>query len=86
MIGRLRMTIDDALAQYDVMGNQVFGKPRLLHRQLDFLNYATPKYPSRNMVNALLEIVRNGLAEELWQWEIQPSEAPLESHQAQCRT
>lgn len=86
MLGRLRMSIDDALAQYDIVGNQVFGKPRLLHRQLGFLNYATPKYRSRDMKKAILEVVRNGMAEELCQWDMPEDEAPLESDSVQCRT
>lgn len=86
MLGRLRMPIDDALAQYDIVGDRVFGKPRMLHRQFGFLNYATPKYRSRDMEKAILEVVRNGGAEELLQWEMPVDEASLESDSAQCRT
>ncbi|KAI9783850.1 MAG: hypothetical protein M1816_001151 [Peltula sp. TS41687] len=86
MLGRLRMPIDDAFAQYDVVGNQVFGKPRILHRQFGFLNYISSKYRSRDMKKAILQVVKNGVAEELCQWEMGEDEAPLESDPAQCRT
>ncbi|KAK5725221.1 hypothetical protein LTR17_013173 [Elasticomyces elasticus] len=32
MLGRLRMTADECLQEYKRIGNEVFGKPRLLHR------------------------------------------------------
>ena len=80
------MSIDQALAQYDVIGNRVFAKPRPLHRQFGLLKHLHPKYPSQNMENALLGIIDNGLKEELFQWGIKAGEAPLESDQAQCRT
>ncbi|KAI9777994.1 MAG: hypothetical protein M1816_004291 [Peltula sp. TS41687] len=86
MLGRIRMSIDDALAQYDTVGNQVFGNPRMLHRRFSILNYVKPKYRSRDMKKAVLEVVRKGLDDELRQWETHEEDTSLESDPAQCRT
>lgn len=80
------MSVDEALDQYDIVGNQVFGKPRALHGAIRSLNLVRPKYPSRNMKNALLEVLENGLKDEIRRWDTYPDEAPLESDQARCRT
>lgn len=53
MLARMEMTIDQAMAQYDVVGDTVFGKPRFLHSTIAATNYLQPKYPSRRMIKAI---------------------------------
>lgn len=55
MIARLRVNVETALAQYDTIGNAVFGKPR--HFTLGGI--ALPKYPAANMKAALLKVIED---------------------------
>lgn len=56
MLARLQMEVDDALAQYDIVGDKVFGHPRLHFRGAPW-----PKYSTRRMEGALREVIRNCL-------------------------
>jgi len=86
MLGRMEMTVDEALAQYDVVGNLVFGKPRFLHKRFRQADYLKPRYPSKNMALALQQVIQNGLREEMRQWKHKPEDVPLESDSNRCRT
>lgn len=86
MLGRLRMSIDQALGQYDTVGNRVFGRPRMLHRHVGMLKYITPKYRARDMEDAVIEVIHEGLPQESSWWARNAEQAPLESDPAQCRT
>lgn len=64
MLGRLEMSVQAALDQYDLVGREVFGRPRYIHSKLGVANYLRPKYSSRRMEETLVTIIRNGLREE----------------------
>ena len=86
MLARMEMTIDQAMAQYDVVGDTVFGKPRFLHSTIAATNYLQPKYPSRRMIKAIQRVTKTGLAEEMRQWKSSPQNVPFESNPRRCRT
>jgi hypothetical protein len=56
MLGRLRMSIDEALGQYVEFGNGVFGKARWWHER-STLWYPRAKYPSRKARGAFQRII-----------------------------
>jgi hypothetical protein len=58
MLSRMGMDIDDALRQYDTVGNTVFAYPRPQRKRWGGI--ALPKYASRNMDKALREVVSHG--------------------------
>ncbi|KAK4207027.1 calcium-independent phospholipase A2-gamma [Rhypophila decipiens] len=60
MLGRLRMSVDDALAQYTQFGNEVFGKARWWHER-SILWYPRAKYPSRKVRAAFKRIIMEQL-------------------------
>jgi hypothetical protein len=49
MLGRLEMSVEDALRSYDLVCDEVFGNPRMLHASFAFANFIRPKYPSKSM-------------------------------------
>ncbi|KAK0729536.1 acyl transferase/acyl hydrolase/lysophospholipase [Lasiosphaeris hirsuta] len=63
MLGRLRMSVDDALAQYAEFGNEVFGKARWWHER-SMLWYPRAKYPSRKARAAIQRIIYERLSED----------------------
>lgn len=60
MLGRLRMSVDDALAQYTQFGNEVFGKARWWHER-SILWYPRAKYPTRKVRAAFQRIIMERL-------------------------
>lgn len=50
MLGRLQMTVAQALDKYDRVGNEVFGQPRLLTLN----GILRPRFKSRYMERALM--------------------------------
>ncbi|CAK3847428.1 unnamed protein product [Lecanosticta acicola] len=52
MLGRLQMTVSEAMAQYDVVGADVFGRPRAM----TWKGVLAPRYKSRHMDLALQRI------------------------------
>jgi hypothetical protein len=93
MLGRLEMSVQAALDQYDIVGTEVFGKPRFIHSTMGVANYVRPKYPSKQMENALVSVIRNGMKEELQisrrdkqEQRKYASEAPFQSDPRRCRT
>jgi hypothetical protein len=61
MLGQLGMTVHDAIKQYDIMGDNVFGKPQLLSSASPFVNLIMPKYSSKRMEGSLCKVIQNGL-------------------------
>jgi hypothetical protein len=56
MLGRLRMTVQQAKDQYKVFGNAVFGKPRAVHaRSLAW--WPRPKYSTTKKKEAIHEVI-----------------------------
>ena len=82
----MEMPVQTALEQYDVVGNLVFGQPRRLHSQIGMANFLRPKYPSRNMAKAIVQVIESGLEEELIQSERKAADAPFQSDSRRCRT
>lgn len=76
MLGRLEMSVQSALDQYDVMGDRVFGKPR----------FALTKYSSSKTEEAFRIVVENGMQGEFHGIETQPEKVPFNHDQRRCRT
>jgi len=60
MLGRLRMTVEEAKSQYILFGNSVFGQARWFHVKSPLWS-PRPKYPTRKIRRAVLEVIRIGL-------------------------
>jgi len=60
MLSRMGMPIDDAIDQYDTIGNGVFAQPRRLH----VMGILRPKYRSEDMKKAVQIVLKNGLSRE----------------------
>ncbi|VUC32771.1 unnamed protein product [Clonostachys rosea] len=60
MLGRLRMSVDEALEQYEDFGNEVFGKARWWHERSLFW-YPRAKYSSRKTREAFQKVVLKSL-------------------------
>jgi hypothetical protein len=59
MLGRLRMGVEDCLAQYPRLGNEIFGKPRWMHLK-------SPLWRPRSKYNCRkLEKLLQGIIDEL---------------------
>ncbi|KAI9698251.1 MAG: hypothetical protein M1820_007521 [Bogoriella megaspora] len=90
MLGRMQMNIEQALEQYDTVGNNVFGKPRALHVYLKVADLLAPKYGPKQMETALQKVIQSGLAEEMKQHRDEdpytPDKIPFESNPKKCRT
>ncbi|KAF5250911.1 hypothetical protein FANTH_3965 [Fusarium anthophilum] len=74
MLGRLRMSVDQALDTYKSFGNAVFGKPRQFH-ELSYSYWPRAKYSCRQTREAYKEIIFNALQLEK---ECDPSEVETE--------
>jgi len=57
MLGRLRMSISDALSQYQKFGTRVFGHPRMIYKGPPFF-FPRARYSTRRMRTAILEVVK----------------------------
>ena len=86
MLSRIEMDIDTALQQYDMVGDQVFARPRFLHSFIKGANAIRPKYPSRYMERAIQEVISKCLEQELKLHSILPQDATFSSNPARCRT
>ena len=85
MLARMEMDIDKALEQYDTVGNAVFAKPRFLHSSIRGVSAVRPKYPSRNMAEALKCVIKKGLEDELNLVATSAHKVPFASNPARCR-
>ncbi|KAF5010853.1 hypothetical protein FDECE_3026 [Fusarium decemcellulare] len=63
MLGRLRMSVDDALDEYTEFGNAVFGKPRWFHERSGFW-YPRAKFSCRKTGEAFKMVVYRSLQRE----------------------
>ncbi|PGH12740.1 hypothetical protein AJ79_04101 [Helicocarpus griseus UAMH5409] len=60
LLGRLRMTVDEALDHYHTFGNMVFGKPRLGHER-SFFYLPRSKYSSKRVREAIITVILSKL-------------------------
>ncbi|KAG5758689.1 hypothetical protein H9Q72_013178 [Fusarium xylarioides] len=74
MLGRLRMSVDQALDTYKSFGNAVFGKPRRFH-ELSLSYWPRAKYSCRQTREAYKKIIYDTLQRER---ECDPSEVETE--------
>ncbi|KAM0199319.1 hypothetical protein ACHAPQ_011244 [Fusarium lateritium] len=74
MLGRLRMSVDQALDTYKAFGNAVFGKPRWFHER-SFLWYPRAKFSCRTTRAAFQDVIYQTLRRER---DCFPSEAEIE--------
>jgi hypothetical protein len=63
MLGRLRMSVDEALSQYTEFGNAVFGQPRWWHER-SALFFPRAKYPVRKVRGAVLKVIHDKLLQK----------------------
>ncbi|KAM0491100.1 hypothetical protein ACHAQF_009232 [Verticillium nonalfalfae] len=60
MLGRMRLSVDNALKQYLEFGNEVFGKPRLWHER-SWAWYPRAKYATRRVRGAFQQMIYRNL-------------------------
>ncbi|KAK8042944.1 FabD/lysophospholipase-like protein [Apiospora phragmitis] len=60
MLGRLRMSVQQALDSYEKFGNRVFGKPRRSHLR-SLLWYPRSKYSTLNVESAFIKLISEQL-------------------------
>ncbi|KAL2046843.1 hypothetical protein N7G274_000861 [Stereocaulon virgatum] len=63
MIGRLRMSIDDCISEYEQLGGKVFGRPRHVHLRSP-LFFPRDKYASRRLRNVVSDVVKRRVPKE----------------------
>lgn len=86
MLGRMELDVDTALKQYDTVGNQVFGHPRLAPKYISASSLVQPKYASWRMEKALQEVTKAALQEEMQQWGTSEKTIPFQSDAERSRT
>jgi hypothetical protein len=85
MLSRMGMDIDDALRQYDTVGNTVFAYPRPQRKR--WWGIVLPKYPSRNMDKALRDVVSHGSKREITRRKLENKDIRLTNEsEFACRT
>jgi hypothetical protein len=62
MLSRLKMDINKALQEYNLVGNTVFARPR--PHIISVGGFLRPRYKSRYMREALRQVVEHGSAKE----------------------
>jgi hypothetical protein len=62
MLSRMKMSVNEALQQYNTVGNGVFAQPR--PRIVSIGGVLRPKYESKKMIEALKKVVKNGSKKE----------------------
>ncbi|KAK7513937.1 acyl transferase/acyl hydrolase/lysophospholipase, partial [Phyllosticta citriasiana] len=86
MLGRMEMDVETALKQYDVVGNQVFGHPRLAPKIVSASSLVQPKYASWRMEKALQDVTKAALHDEMQQWGTSEKTIPFQSDAERSRT
>jgi hypothetical protein len=87
MLGRLRMSVEEAKQAYITFGTTVFGRGRWFHER-SILFFPRSKYSRRKVKRAILTVIRD----KLNQGRTQPlvdyiiEHEPLESAEHMCRT
>ncbi|KAK5128542.1 hypothetical protein LTR85_003213 [Meristemomyces frigidus] len=83
MLSRMKLSIDEALAQYDAVGNKVFGNPRTVHFDGKLLS----KYHPKDMKAAVLSIIETQLGEERKRTQTRSDKIPLRNENPEaCHT
>lgn len=91
MLGRLRMTVDEAIDQYTYFGNRVFGKPRSAWIRAPAL-FKPAKYSSKKARRAIKHVIAEGLQTEssergpLSQFRFEARNEPLKTREDRTRT
>lgn len=58
MLGRLRMTVEDCIQQYETLGDRVFGRPRRFHiRKAPWI--LREKYNHKHLEEVMKEVVKS---------------------------
>jgi hypothetical protein len=87
MLGRLRMSVEEAQQAYITFGTSVFGRGRWFHER-SVLYFPRSKYATRKTRKAILAVIREklnrGRTEPLVDYEIEHE--PLKSPEDMCRT
>jgi len=92
MLGRMEMSTQDAISQYDNVGKDVFGKPRPLNKFVNRIKYGRilnlwlPKYKTKNMEIAIINIVDKFLGGEIEMSGRKADAIPFQSDERRCRT
>ncbi|KAK8174416.1 acyl transferase/acyl hydrolase/lysophospholipase [Phyllosticta citribraziliensis] len=86
MLSRMELDVETALKQYDVVGNQVFGHPRLVPKYVSASSLVQPKYASARMEKALQDITKAALLDEMQQWGTSEKTIPFQSDAERSRT
>ena len=86
MLGRMEQNIEEALAHYQTVGDQVFGRPRFFPSHVRGGSVVQSKYAARQMERALQDVTAQALKEELQQWKTTARDVPFESDAGRCRT
>jgi hypothetical protein len=81
MIGRLRMSIDDCIYEYEQLGGKVFGHPRHFHLRSP-LFLPRDKYASRRLRNVVSDVVKRRVPKE----SFFPGGTNLAFDENRCRT
>ncbi|KAI1802871.1 FabD/lysophospholipase-like protein [Daldinia bambusicola] len=63
MLGRLRMTVDEALEQYESFGKSVFGKARRWHER-SIIAFPRAKYSSKKVMSAFQNIIQKSMGKD----------------------
>ncbi|KAK7911821.1 FabD/lysophospholipase-like protein [Apiospora marii] len=82
MLGRLRMTVGQAISAYKTFGDTIFGKPRSWHIN-SALWFPRSKYPSSPMETVIAKLISQQLGNEDSK---KVSNEPFESPEGQTRT
>lgn len=85
MLSRMGMDIDEALRQYDTVGNKVFAHPRPAMKHMG--GFRNPIYESRTMDEALQQVVAHGSKKEATRRKLTSDEIRLaDENEFVCRT
>lgn len=75
MLSRLKMDVNEALEQYNTVGNDVFAQHR--PKILTFGGVLRPKYGTKKIEGALRKVVENGAERETRRTKCLPSDIRL---------
>lgn len=87
MLGRLRMSVEEAQQAYVTFGTSVFGHSRWFHER-SVLFFPRSKYATRKLRKAILAVIREKLNKDRTQplVDYKIEHEPLESPEHMCRT
>lgn len=57
MLGRFRMTVPDCLFEYQTLGHEIFGKPRMIHTLKFGLGFR-PKYRATKLEKVFKDVTK----------------------------